>query len=62
MSGRFNLDEALAAAALPPDVMTDGKINIFIGSYHNQIHTEGGAYVEGSVNTGGGKFVGRDDT
>ena len=27
----------------------------------NSINTEGGAYIGGHVNTGGGKFVGRDD-
>ena len=29
------------------------------GNKH-EVHTEGGAYVEGSVNTGGGNFIGRD--
>lgn len=61
MSGRFNLQDALATADLPPYVMSDGKIHIFNVNYQRQIHTEGGAYVEGNVNTGGGKFVGRAD-
>jgi hypothetical protein len=31
-----------------------------IGGSKREIHTGGGAYIEGSVNTGGGDFVGRD--
>jgi hypothetical protein len=59
MSGQFDLKEA--SSVLPEYTLDDRRINIFIGKYEKQIHTEGGAYVEGNVNTGGGKFVGRDD-
>ena len=31
------------------------------GSSPSTVNTHGGAYIGGSVNTGGGKFVGRDD-
>lgn len=31
-----------------------------VGGSKREIHTGGGAYIEGSVNTGGGDFVGRD--
>jgi hypothetical protein len=59
MSGEFDLNEA--TAALPKYVLDAGQISIFIQNYNRQIHTEGGAYVEGDVKTGGGKFVSRDD-
>jgi hypothetical protein len=58
MSGQFNLSKA--SSVLPKYVLDERRVNIFIGSYHNQINTEGGAYVQGNVNAGG-KFVGRDD-
>lgn len=36
------------------------KISAFLSKIKVEIHTGGGAYVEGNVNTSGGKFVGRD--
>jgi hypothetical protein len=61
MSGRFNPHEALATAGFSPYEMPDKTINIFVENYTRQIQTGGGAYIEGDVNMGGGKFVGRND-
>lgn len=38
--------------------------NLYIGGQHatNQVNTQGGAYVRGNVDTGGGDFTGRDHT
>ncbi len=43
--------------------ISGGTINISGGDIQQDsrtIHTEGGSYIEGNVNTGGGDFVGRD--
>lgn len=59
MSGRLNLPDALSA--LRPGVVEEGRIQIIIENYQQQINTGGGAYVGGNVDMGGGQFVGRDD-
>lgn len=51
-----------AQAAGAGGVAAGGQINgpVLTGNNSRVIHTGGGAYVEGSVATGGGDFVGRD--
>lgn len=45
-------------------VSSGGGINgpVLTGRNNRIVHTGGGAYVEGTVSTGGGDFVGRDQT
>ena len=57
MAGKLdqaNIQEFLKSQGLPPD---SGKKFFLV---YKEINTQGGAYIEGDVNTGGGDFIGRD--